>query len=41
MRVQLEESGNMTGIYMGTSEELAKLRHENMELDQALQDLHS
>ena len=33
LRFQLEENGNLSGAFLGTAEELTKLRNENLELD--------
>jgi hypothetical protein len=33
LRFQLEENGSLSGAFLGTTEELNKLRNENLELD--------
>lgn len=33
LRFQLEENGNLSGAFLGTAEEISKLRQENLELD--------
>jgi len=33
LRFQLEENGNLSGAFLGTAEEISKLRNENLELD--------
>jgi hypothetical protein len=36
MRIQLEESGSMSGHFLPNQDELNKLRQENLELDRQL-----
>jgi|JI9StandDraft_1071089.scaffolds.fasta_scaffold104500_3 hypothetical protein len=41
LRFQLEENGNLSGAFLGSAEEIAKLRQENLELDSQLQKVSS